>query len=150
MEKFLPEKSIVYKYITEDRDDNVSCLLTKHHFLNATEIASNLGINNRSIIKTLFDSKTEIEKQKKEQEKIEEKLKWCYPYMQSSEIPTKTSVTKLKQMQEEKIKISNQKQIQLTAVPKFMEKQQKLTPTQKGTLMHLCIQKCRKWLLRTH
>ena len=38
-------------------------------------------------------------------------------------------------------KISNQKQVQLTAIPKFMEKKQKLTPTQKGTLMHLCIQK---------
>ena len=56
MEKFLPEKSIVYQYITEDRYGNVSCQLTKQHFLNATEIASNLGINNRNIIKTVFDS----------------------------------------------------------------------------------------------
>ena len=56
MEKFLPEKSIVYQYITEDKDGNTSYLLTKQHFLNATEIASNLGINNRNIIKTVFDS----------------------------------------------------------------------------------------------
>ena len=127
---------------------------------------------------TLLNNKEETEEQKKQKEIIEEKLKWCYPYIKSSEIPTKTSVTKLKQMQEEsntievldiedliemekaeklqtakiqklqtqdnkdvQAKISNQKQVQLTAIPKFMEKKQKLTPTQKGTLMHLCIQK---------
>ena len=56
MEKFLPEKSMVYKYIIEDKDGNANYLLTKLHFLNATEIASNLGINNRNIIKTVFDS----------------------------------------------------------------------------------------------
>ena len=56
MEKFLPEKSMVYKYIIEDKDGNANYLLTKQHFLNATEIASNLGISNRNIIKTVFDS----------------------------------------------------------------------------------------------
>lgn len=109
----------------------------------------------------------ETEEQKKQKELIEEKLKWSYPYMKSSEIPTKTSVTKIKQMQEEsrsteildiedlmeiqklqtqankneQIKTENRKPIKLTAIPKFMENSQKLTPTQKGTLMHLCIQK---------
>ncbi len=86
----------------------------------------------------------ETEEQKKQKELIEEKLKWSYPYMKSSEIPTKTSVTKIKQMQankDEQIKTENRKPIKLTAIPKFMENSQKLTPTQKGTLMHLCIQK---------
>lgn len=117
----------------------------------------------------------ETEEQKKQKELIEEKLKWSYLYMKSSEIPTKTSVTKIKQMQEEsrsieildiedlmeiqklqttkiqklqtqankneQIKTENRKPIKLTAIPKFMENSQKLTPTQKGTLMHLCIQK---------
>ena len=84
-------------------------------------------------------------------EEISKLLKWQYPYKESSKIPTKTSVTKLKQVEEmqnvnmidiedlvEKKEITN---IKLTAIPKFMEEQQKLTPMQKGTLMHLCIQK---------
>ena len=86
----------------------------------------------------------ETEGQKKQKELIEEKLKWSYTYIKSSEIPTKTSVTKLKQMQDskdEQTKTENQKQIKLTAIPKFMEKKQELTAMQKGTLMHLCIQK---------
>lgn len=96
------------------------------------------------------------EARKQLREQIEKSLRWKYEYLESSKIPTKTSVTKLKQMQEEdniteildiedlikkEANLVEEKQTRLTAMPKFMEKEQKLTPAQKGTLMHLCVQK---------
>ena len=141
---------------------------------------------------------------------IKKLLEWKYEYIASSKIPTKTSVTKLKEMEQEsdiddlieiarnRISIgkknnesetvinakclkeeviddkenienehiankkseekilrnerivkesekanaqSTEKYNRLTAKPKFMEKAQKLTAAQKGTLIHLCVQK---------
>lgn len=108
-------------------------------------------------IKEILENKlkSDIQEGKELKEKIEEKLKWQYPYTKSKEIPAKTSVTKLKQMQEENnitaqmdiedlLQMENEKseiKAKLTVVPKFMEETQKLTPAQKGTLMHLCVQK---------
>ena len=92
-------------------------------------------------------------------------LKWKYFYLDSSVIPTKTSVTKLKEADNEQI-ISieeiNMKRIlesdaeqlgeQLdeqgtleskfaVARPQFLNEEVKITNAQKGTLMHLCFQK---------
>ena len=80
---------------------------------------------------------------------INQKLKWQYEYIESSKIPTKTSVTKLKQMESQDNGISmdiddlieENKEVKLVASPKFLEEQKWLTPVQKGTLMHLCVQK---------
>lgn len=87
-------------------------------------------------------------------ESIEKLLRWKYKYVESSKIPNKTSVTKLKQMQEDTSVVATydiedliedekkvKKQTKLTQMPKFIEKEQKLSPAQKGTLMHLCIRK---------
>ena len=107
------------------------------------------------------------------EEQIKRLLEWKYEYIASSKIPTKTSVTKLKEMEQEsdlddliemarnRISIgkkndeseiivkesekenaqSTEKYNRLTAKLKFMEKVQKLTAAQKGTLIHLCVQK---------
>lgn len=56
MEKFLPEKITAYLYSVEERDGGAHLLLTKQHFLNATEIASNLGISNTRIVKKVLDT----------------------------------------------------------------------------------------------
>ena len=87
-------------------------------------------------------------------DKIKQFLNWEYPYMGVSEIPTKTSVTKIKelanaeQMQErtKDIKIDIQEdstQTSISAKPKFLKdsKDNKITNAQKGTVMHLCVQK---------
>lgn len=105
--------------------------------------------------KTVVDMEKLIEKEAKEKEtnkesdSISKLLEWRYEYEESSKIPTKTSVTKLKELEtvvdiEELIeKTKNKKKLQtkLTIKPKFMESVQKLSPTQKGTLIHLCVQK---------
>lgn len=99
-------------------------------------------------VQKMLKEHAETEEEKKMREQIEEKLKYKYKYACKMEVPTKTSVTKLKQMQEdenekdiEDLLEEKDRVVQLTQIPKFMEEKQKLTSMQKGTLMHLCVQK---------
>ena len=98
-----------------------------------------------NIIKKLNDRANNLEKNEfKELEKV---LKWKYFYLDSSFIPTKTSVTKLKEAENEKIvsieEIEEQNQESKFAVarPQFLNEDIQITNAQKGTLMHLCFQK---------
>lgn len=73
-----------------------------------------------------------------EKEKIKEILNWQYKHQSIEGIPTKTSVSKLKENKEQ--------EVQITQEPKFIneEAKTKLTGAQKGTLIHLCLQKMRE------
>lgn len=73
-----------------------------------------------------------------EKEKIKEILNWQYKHQSIEGIPTKTSVSKLKEEREQ--------EIQITQESKFIneEAKTKLTGAQKGTLIHLCLQKMRE------
>ena len=114
------------------------------------------------IKKEEIDAKEFLEKQDVDNDKIkkiEEILNWSYDYELSTTIPTKTSVTKIKQMQnEENIETTldnylidvekdeeNKEKVQENSLPKpqFLRKEDddKLTSAQKGTLVHLCLQK---------
>ncbi len=70
-----------------------------------------------------------------EQENIKEKLQFEYPYKESTILPTQLAVTDIK-----KSLLNVEQKIELTT-PKFMLEENKLTQAQKGTLIHLCIQK---------
>ena len=115
-----------------------------------------------NIKKEEIDAKEFLEKQDVDNDKIkkiEEILNWSYDYELSTTIPTKTSVTKIKQMQnEENIETAldnylidvekdekNKEKVQENSLPKpqFLRKEydDKLTSAQKGTLVHLCLQK---------
>lgn len=87
-------------------------------------------------------------------DKIKQFLNWQYPYTGVSEIPTKTSVTKIKELanaeliqeRTKDLKIDIQEdstQTSISAKPKFLKdsKDNKITNAQKGTVMHLCVQK---------
>ncbi len=94
-----------------------------------------------------------IEKVKSSKYNIEELtniLNWKYKYIESSKIPTKTSVTKLKEMEQENdiedligTARKNKDDIinEVLPKPKFIEENIELTPAEKGTLMHLIVQK---------
>lgn len=73
-----------------------------------------------------------------EKEKIKEILNWQYKHQSIEGIPTKTSVSKLKEKREQ--------EVQITQEPKFINEdaKTKLTGAQKGTLIHLCLQKMRE------
>ena len=70
---------------------------------------------------------------------IKKSLNYSYPNNLATIIPTKTSVTNLKQMQIQK----NYEYENEFPKPKFLrsETEEILTPAQKGTLVHLCLQK---------
>ena len=87
-------------------------------------------------------------------ENIKNKIEYEYKNKLSTTIPTKSSVTKIKQMKQKQVGVNiesleqtetdetSQKEI-IFEKPKFLqeEKDIKITSAQKGTLIHLCMQK---------
>ena len=74
---------------------------------------------------------------KENMEKIKNILEWEYKYKDSTEMPSELSVSKIKELSkdtEEKIGIALKK-------PNFLIEKTELTPAEKGTIMHLCLQK---------
>ena len=71
---------------------------------------------------------------------IKKILNWNYEYMNSVKMPTKTSVSKIKE-KVGSIEELEKSEVNLQLHPKFMKGKQSITPAQKGTLMHLCLQK---------
>ena len=74
---------------------------------------------------------------KENMEKIKNILEWEYKYKDSTEMPSELSVSKIKELSkdtEEKIGITLKK-------PNFLIEKTELTPAEKGTIMHLCLQK---------
>lgn len=97
-----------------------------------------------NIIQKLNERAKKIEKQKMTD--LSKTLKWKYLYMDSSVIPTKTSVTKLKENDDiiSIDELENQKEEESSfavARPQFLNEDVQITNAQKGTLMHMCFQK---------
>lgn len=71
-------------------------------------------------------------------EKIKKKLSFNYEYDFLTKLQTKSTVSKIKQMQAEEI----YEDVGLASIePKFMQETEKVTSSEKGTLMHLILQK---------
>ena len=91
-----------------------------------------------------IDIKKELEEksntlQPEQIENIRNILQWKYPNILATTIPTKASVTQLKQLSQKSVTI--QKSEITFEKPKFLKAQEeKLTNAQKGTLIHLCMQ----------
>lgn len=98
-----------------------------------TDLEKELNNKEQEKLNNIKEKIFENTKDLKDTENIKEILNWKYRYKKSSEIPTKTAVTRLQAEEDKKI--------ELTEIPKFMEKEKKITPAEKGTLMHLCIQR---------
>ena len=83
--------------------------------------------------------------------KVKKQIEYEYPNKLAIDIPTKSSVTKIKQMKQKQLgvdfesmenEVEQEKSITFEK-PKFLkeEKEIKITSAQKGTLIHLCLQK---------
>lgn len=70
-------------------------------------------------------------------QQIKNIFNWKYKHIKSAAIPTKTSVTQVKQMQN----TENMQDTEICDAPKFMVNIEQITPAKKGTLMHMCFQK---------
>lgn len=75
-------------------------------------------------------------------ERLIEMLRWQYPYGRLSSIPAKISVTELKRrfLREEEEESAATFIAPLVESPSFMEKENRLTAAQKGTIMHFVMQ----------
>ena len=99
----------------------------------------------RDIFKELKEKSKNVKSEDIEQ--LKDKILWSYKYADSVEIPTKTSVTKIKELSNEENIVSieeleEQKEFKKEmAKPKFLNEEEKLSAAQKGTLMHLCFQR---------
>ena len=107
--------------------------------------------------KKVMEILNQTEINKNEMKKIKEQIEYEYPNKLAIDIPTKSSVTKIKQMKNKQLGVNfeslenaeeninnyeNVKNITFEK-PKFLqeEKETKITSAQKGTLTHLCLQK---------
>ena len=111
--------------------------------------------NNEIDVKKILEEKCEQGINSKQLDEIEKDLNYKYKNLLATKIPTKTSVTNIKQMENkfEEEAIENIFEIEekyeklhkdvTFGTPKFLksEQEQKLTGAQKGTLLHLCMQK---------
>ena len=101
-----------------------------------------------NISKEIIKKLEEFPIDEKIEEQIAKKLNYQYPYIESTTIPTKTSVTEIKQMSLESIENQNkiledtQNEEELPK-PKFLQadEETKISNAEKGTLIHLCMQK---------
>ena len=112
---------------------------------NKNDLLSNLTkIEKKEIdVKSLLENNTDISKD--DLHSIDKILNYKYNNQLATLIPTKTSVTSLKDLalnREESTSINDNNKIDFIK-PKFVtgEKEEKITASKKGTLVHLCLQK---------
>ena len=128
--KYLDWILLVYQYEKEQIDSKVDLKVYKKQ--EAMESFKKIEQDDVDIIKILNEKETK----KEELVNIENILDYSYPNKLATTIPTKTSVTNLKQKEENIVEITFKK-------PEFLKENEKetLTGAQKGTLVHLCMQK---------
>ncbi len=118
------------------------------------------------IVQEIQNKWSEIENVQQELNKI---LEWQYRYLVDTKLPTKTSVTKIKQekmkLQDINLETEEERQVQerwpeqkqqqqeeqkesskifSEIMPKFMQENQTISNAHKGTLVHLCIQRLKE------
>ena len=82
-------------------------------------------------------------KKKTDFSKYDEEFNWTYPKQIATTLPIKSTVSKIKEMQNEAVdlEILYEKQIGIANItPEFMIKKEKITGARVGTLMHLFLQ----------
>ncbi len=107
------------------------------------EISNNLKLEDKDEPKENLELKERINDT--QNESLKALLNWKYGNLVSTKIEAKSSVTKIKEMENENInvlfeeKVENKKES--LQKPKFLSEEIEITKARIGTLMHLCIQK---------
>ena len=142
---------LVYQYNLDRGIGNIIKLkvIDKKSIISNLKKETNEEFDSLKVIKHKAEEIKILEKTVQNIERIEKVLKWKYSFIASAKIPTKTSVTKLKDLQSnydiqdliEKARDNGRTLKKISAKPKFIEKIYKLDAAQKGTIMHLCLQR---------
>ena len=127
---------LVYEYEKENAQKIDLKVHSKKNILEETKKENREEVD---VLKVFEGRATE----KSDLEKLEKEMNQKYKYQLETTIPTKTSVTNLKQMKLEKEGIIGKDETIELPEPAFIneDKKEKLTGAQKGTLIHLCLQK---------
>lgn len=131
--KYLDWILLVYYYENDKLNDIINLnILNKQSILKELKNKKNKNVDVIKILEEYSINKSNLNK-------IDEVLNYSYPKKTSTIIPTKTSVTNIKQMKN-KFETFEVKKLPR---PEFLrnEEQEKLTGAQKGTLIHLGMQK---------
>lgn len=88
----------------------------------------------KDVLKDIENKKTS----KENMEKIKNILEWEYKYKDSTEMPSELSVSKIKELSKDK---AEEKYGVTLKKPNFLVEKTELTAAEKGTIMHLCLQK---------
>lgn len=152
------EKSIEQKKelveIHEKENGKINHLLLKKYlsyldwielaYLNHEDIENHITLRKINKKEILTEAETEEAKQKElineediDYKKIEEILNWKYKYEDVTNIQSKMSVTKIKELKNQEEKYQKQLEIK----PKFMIENAKISSAEKGTIIHLILQK---------
>ena len=136
--KYLDWILLVYQYEKENTDNINLNIYNKQQIIDDFKKVEKEEVD---VVRLLEEKETN----KEELQKLINILNYCYPYKLSTLIPTKTSVTNLKEMEFgiSKEALNNEEQQIEFIKPKFLkgDEEQKITGAQKGTLVHLCMQK---------
>ena len=138
---------LVYLYNEKEIKDIISLNIQKYDEISNVETEK---MEKNNTLKILEQEQSKVDKD--EYENIKSLLEYEYKFKDAILIPTKMSVTKIKEMKQDvqKGKIVNYIEDDRTeenstqfAIPKFLSNsdEQVITSAQKGTLMHLCLQK---------
>ena len=143
--KYLDWIILVYKYNETNIKD-----ICEFNIINKRKIDTKI-ISHTNNVEEILQKFEEHKENQLQNEKIKEMLQYQYPNIILSTIPTKASVSKLKEnMIKEDVELEEitlnkdiSKQIENKfPMPEFLnEQEEKITNAQKGTLLHLCMQK---------
>lgn len=146
------KKSLLEVYNTKENSINPILLKKFTSYLDWLELVT-YSKNMEDTISTFVHNQAELLKEKKQEEKeipkfnfekdvdiekIKKKLNFEYKYDFATKLQTKSTVSKIKQMQVQDIV----QEVGLASIePKFMQETEKVSSAEKGTLMHLMLQK---------
>ncbi len=157
LEEIEKKKEILKIYNSKEGKINPILLKKYISYLDWLELVF-LNSNNNLIIINEYKKKDIIQKEEEKEiqirefnfekeintEEFEKEFSWEYDKKLATTLPIKSTVSKIKEMQNEGLDFEslNNKEIGIASItPEFMEKDEVITASQKGTLMHLFLQK---------
>ena len=119
--------------------------IMKSNIINKKDILKDKAEEKESDIDILKEIKNRATS-KENMDKIKQELEWKYKYEESVELPSELSVSKIKELKNNKQRQNynqnhNHNQEVSFAKPNFLIEKTELTGAEKGTIMHLCLQK---------
>lgn len=124
-------------YLSEGKTINK---IMELNIVSKNDLLKNMMKNEVKDIYEEFKEEAKKYKDSEREKKIKDRLDWKYDFKGLEEVPSKVSVTKLKEMYNKKAENIETNYKPEKIKPKFLDENiDRITGAQKGTLMHLCL-----------